>query len=52
MLFVVIHYPMAVKVEVDQSIKIEQTHADTRIGVVRGHQKLLVIVDAYLSHTL
>ena len=43
---------MVVEVEVDQSIKIEQTHADTRIGVVRGRQKLLAIVDADLKRKL
>ena len=43
---------MAVEVEVDQSIKIEQTHADTRIGVVKGHQKLLVVIDAGLKRKL
>jgi len=43
---------VAVEVEVDQSIKIEQTHADTRIGIVRGHQKLLVIIDVDLKRKL
>ena len=39
-------------VEIDQSIKVEQTHADTRIGVVRGDEKLLVVVDADLKRKL
>jgi len=43
---------MGQKIEVDQSIKIEQTHADTRIGIVRGRQKLLVIIDAGLKREL
>jgi len=37
---------------IDQSIKIEQTQADTRIGIVKGRRRLLVVIDARLKRTL
>ena len=39
-------------IEVDQSIKIEQAHADTRIGIVKGNTSILVLVDARLKRVL
>jgi len=39
-------------IEVDQSIKMEQTHADTRIGIVKGSVSILVLMDSKLKRTL